>query len=375
MSTVLIVVLVAGIFLIRSAYPNNVNRKTEIIFSGITIFLYAALRDQTVGVDLPTYYNNYIQISSFSVGDILFHSSSYTWSRDPFFWIFIKSLTYFSASPQLMIITISAIIAFSISQLIYRSGSDVLMCFLIFICLRYFSFTLTGLRQAMAMAMLFFTFKYLESKKPIPFIMYVFLASAFHASALIFLVAYPLALFKRINVIVFISITLAIVSFFFQGLIGYLLPLLPFLGERFSGYAASGETLNGFVVFSIYFLIFIMIISQYKNINIYILNLSTKYNMYTNSKRTMNPPSVMYTNFFIVGTALASLGLFVPNLFRIAYFFILPSLLYLFPKVIGYYNSNFRPLPIRALVIILLISQFLIIGPGAGTANYHFFWQ
>lgn len=375
MHIILILALIAGVSLIRLFFSEKDTRKIETIYSGVLIFLYAALRGQTVGIDLPNYSNNYTEISFWSIDDILHNSASYTFSRDPFFWVVMKILTFISSDPQIMIVAVSAIVALSISVLIYRSKTDVLLCFLIFICLRYYSFTFTGLRQAIAMSVLIFAVKYLETKKFVPFILITLIAAAFHASALVFLLAYPIMLIKKTQLLLLVSFVFLIFAFAFNSLFSKIVLFVPFFNDRFSNYLEMSETLTGKVIFGIYLIVLIFILIQQKQIRTFIVKKTSLSKLKLKEIIRVNTNITLYYNFLIIGTTISLIGMSYSGLFRIAYFFLIPGLFFLLPWAINYYQKLSEGIPLKLVVIVLLIFQFIIIGPGAGTEEYLFFWE
>lgn len=82
------------------------------------------------------------------------------------------------------------------------------------ICLSYVFFTMTGIRQTMAMGFCFFAFVKAYDRKLIPFLIFVFLGYLFHSSCLIFLIVYPL-INARIGLwqilLIVVSVTIAFV--------------------------------------------------------------------------------------------------------------------------------------------------------------------
>jgi len=376
MHIVLVFFLIIVVTFIRLSFSTKGNRKMEVFWAGLLIFIFAALRDQSVGVDLPRYSDNFIEIASWSVSDILNYSSGYSWSRDPVFWVFMKFLTEISLNPQIMIVAISAIVAVSVSILIYRSKSDVLLCFIIFISLRYFSFTLTGLRQAVAISVLFFAYKYLKTKKFFPFIVVVIIASAFHKSAFVFVLAYPIMLIEKTKYIFIFSSLFLILSFAFKGFVLLIISFIPFFENRFNHYLEMSNGGSGSVIFAIYFVIVFFLLINHNKIRNYILKITIGISQIKQKDlKEANSTISMYYNFLIVGTTLSYVGIFLPNIFRIAYFFIIPSLFFLLPKIISYSQNVLQLKPLKFIVIFLLLFQYFVIGPGAGTGEYVFFWE
>lgn len=102
-------------------------------------------------------------LSNLSFGS-LFTSTWLIVSRDPIFYSFMKILTYISEDPQFMLIITSVIVALSFSIFIYKNSINPLMSFIMFIGLRYYSFTLTGLRQAIAWSIILISYQFIKEK-------------------------------------------------------------------------------------------------------------------------------------------------------------------------------------------------------------------
>tara|TARA_R110001606_G_scaffold24223_3_gene80430 strand:- start:8403 stop:9530 length:1128 start_codon:yes stop_codon:yes gene_type:complete len=375
MHIILVFTLIIVVIFIRLSPSLKSTRGIETFWLGLIIFIFAALRSKSVGIDLERYVNNFTEIASWSVSDILYNASGYSWSRDPFFWVFMKTLTYLSLNPQIMIVAIAAIVAVSVSALIYRSKSDVLLCFLIFICLRYFSFTFTGLRQALAMSILFFAIKYLEKKKLVPFVVLTIVASSFHASAFIFMIAYPVMLINKIKPIILFSMGILSITFVFTGVIKSVTSMFSIFNNRFDIDSISREGSSGNIIFSIYMFILFFALIKYKKIRNFIINQDLISLSNKEDKVQWNNNITMYYNFFIIGSVFSFISIYIPSFFRIGYFFIIPSMFFVLPKIISYYQKISGFTALKVVVIILLLFQFIVIGPGGGTEEYVFFWE
>jgi len=382
MHIVLVVSLIIAVIFIR--FSTNFNsikkietRKSETIVCGLIVFLYASLRGESVGIDLETYSKNFIELKYYSILEIINISSSYTLSRDTFFWVFMKVLSFLSDSPRIMIVVIAAIVTYSISKFIYHSKSDVLFCFILFVCLRYFSFTLTGLRAALALSFIFLSLEQISKKNFLNFAILILYACLSHASSIIFALAYPIFYVKRTNIfIVFFSLIIIILVFTNINVFTSILSFIPFIDNRFYDYLQNTDGASGNVIFLIYLSIMISIsINRHRLRNFILKKLSDKPQINPSDISNENRKFILYYNFFVIGTLISFVGIFIPNVFRVAYFFIIPSLFYLLPKLISYHQEKNKLKSLKWIVITLLLIQFIIIGPGAGTEKYVFFWQ
>ena len=85
----LLIFLICLIEIITNIYikNNNENKKIKIIFMGLCIFLFAALRSYNVGIDVPAYFKQYYEISTLDINGVIGLNH-----RDPAFPLFLKYL-------------------------------------------------------------------------------------------------------------------------------------------------------------------------------------------------------------------------------------------------------------------------------------------
>ena len=333
-------------------------RKRETIVIGLLLFLFAALRAPTVGTDIKSYFEDFKTDASLGISGILNAESSYTQSRDPIFHCFLYVLSLISDNPQIMLIVIGAIVAVGYSYFVYHSKANVLLMFSLFITLRMYSFTLSGLRQAMAMGFTFIALAFLLQKKNIPYLLFTLLAGLFHSSAWIFFIALPLQKIKKHGTICFLMIIFAIVDIIFNHqIVGFFTTSL--FGDRFSGYleTAQGTGFEGTTTFYLYVLIYLAFIY-----------------FYLNSTKELRQDSSTILKIASAGIMFSIIGQSFPNMFRVSYYFIVM----LFPTLDIIIGRIFNKRSYKAaifLVVGVLMVQYLLLGTSAGTETYIFFWQ
>jgi len=344
--------LLGGCMIYITSQKTNIHKIIS-IWGGIVLFFYGALRSSSVGVDVFRYINSYLVVQDVSFREIF--TSATMISRDPCFYYFLKLLTYINKNPQFMLIVISAIVAVCISIFIYNNSVNAIVSFTMFIGLRYYSFTLTGLRQAIAWGIVMLFYDYLKKKKLLKFVLIICVASLFHRTALLFILAYPLAKIKRIDIISFFALFMLLLNYITNSAIIKLIFKIPIF-EQYSSYAAGESTTSGSTMLSIYICILVLVFLMRKQ-------LITKYYNF----------HLMY-NLTLVGFVITTLTFNYANIFRIGYYFILPIII-LLPLAVKNVADKKMQFILNYVVVILLVTQFIIIGPGAGTGNYQFFWQ
>lgn len=157
----------------------------------------------------------------------------------------------------------------SIGRFIYKAAKDPALALLFFITLGLFQFSLSGIRQTIAISITLWLFPLIRQRKFIKFILGVYLASLFHKSAYFFIPAYFIAgqeLNKKkliLETIVFMSIFLIADKI--------LLSLADFMDYNYG----IEETDNGFFFFFV--VLVITIASLINRDKILGLNLNNKY--------------------------------------------------------------------------------------------------
>lgn len=335
-------------------------RKKKAIFMGFLLFLFAALRAPDVGIDVPSYCQQYFVDSSLSISGILHAGAAYIQSHDPTFHIFLHLLSYISNDPQIMLIVIGGFVAFGFSYFAYHQKGNLLITYLMFICLRVFPFTLSGLRQAMAMSFIWIATVCLEQKKVVKFLIFTVLGALFHQASIIFLVAFLISKMKKHNFLIGTCTAVCVVNLLSGNrLMAFLASNL--LSGRFSDYgvealqssfSTESTTVICIVILLLTWLFFPKLIRS--------------------SEHDESIPLMF--NLSAVSVMLMVIGGGFPNMFRMGYYFIGP-LFALFPQTLRAMFDKKAYLIICIAVVILLAGQYFILGPGAGTENYTFFWQ
>jgi hypothetical protein len=177
-----------------------INKKIYIIFTFIILFFISAFRSKNIGSDTTAYIylfeyigtsENIFTLSSlFSINDILE-------SRFEIGYIILNKILFnISDHYIILFIVVSFFVLGAWLTFIYRYSNMIWISVFLFINLRFFYFTLSGLRQAIAMAIILISYKFLKERKTTPFVIVILVASLFHLSALIFLIIYPLSTMK-----------------------------------------------------------------------------------------------------------------------------------------------------------------------------------
>jgi len=190
-----------------------------------------------------------------------FESHSYltlaqSWERvvtqegnDPFYYFLGNLFSKMGFSDRGWFVFIAIVYVGGFCYLMYRYSKNYFISILFFLSQTYFYFSMSGLRQTLAMGVCFFAFDFAYRKKMIPFVLCVLLAMQFHSSALIFLLIYPIRNFKFSNIHwVVIAIALG-VAVFAPETINRLIEQLAW-NDNLADYASvtTGLSVAGFII-------------------------------------------------------------------------------------------------------------------------------
>lgn len=253
---VLFVFLVEGFIGQRRIKNSDSKKKQFLFFSLLPFFILLAFRGESVGSDTYNYMRSFREVYYDERLEIGYLYLVY----------FIK---IFFSNPRFLLIITAFFTTISIGRFIYKAAKDPALALLFFITLGLFQFSLSGIRQTIAISITLWLFPLIRQRKFIKFILGVYLASLFHKSAYFFIPAYFIAgqeLNKKkliLETIVFMSIFLIADKI--------LLSLADFMDYNYG----IEETDNGFFFF---FVVLVITIASLINIDkILGLNLNNKY--------------------------------------------------------------------------------------------------
>ena len=224
------------------------------------VFLVIALQSEQSNNDLIQYYRAFRRYSNYTWGNYQYIIDT---AKDPLYYIFGSLFSHIGFSFRQWYLLIGFIYAFSIYWLVGRYSSNVYISYIVLITVGSLGFAMSGMRQTLAFAILMFSFKYMENKKIIKFILLVLIATQFHSTAIIFILAYPLYWFKlRMRNLIILALGAVVVilnrRFFLAGFIN-------FMGtdETYSGYLEkeSGLSIAGVIIFG--FILIFCLVSYY----------------------------------------------------------------------------------------------------------------
>ncbi len=229
-------------------YAKGISNKTKLLIIFLLGTFLAGYRSVRFTGDNIYYAQSFLRNAATTIGES-WKNVIQQEGKDPFYYFLSNVFSKLGFTYREWFVFIAAVYVGGFCYLLYRHSDDWFLSILFFVCLSYYYFSMTGLRQTLAMGVCFFAYDYALRKRPIPFVLLVYLASLFHSSALIFL---PFYLTKNLRidlrqwVIVLLSLAVAVL---FPDFINTVVEELAW-NENLSSYAEvkTGLSIFGFLI-------------------------------------------------------------------------------------------------------------------------------
>ncbi len=340
-----IIIVILGLLLYNRTDPKS--KKWFLYIASVFFVFISGLRNVYWGSpDNLGYSNYYSQVCRMNYSDIIPE-----FPKDPGYHLFAKTVSLLIGDNfQLYLLIVSAIFIGSISRFIYLQSKDLLLSVIMFLALGIFQFSMMGTRQALSMAVIVLSFEWIIKRKLFIFVGCVVLASFFHQTSLIFLIAYPLS-FVKINkktIAIYLGILTSLLILGRMSL-GLFNPIFA-MSERYEGYIDRDVVLtySGLIQLCLFLVLCIML---YKKA------------IYTNNNnRTM-------MHMLLVAIIFQSLASQIAEFFRIALYFKL-FVIILIPNIL-FYSQNRRL--ISFVLMGLLLFYYLVMN--SDIHDYAFYWE
>lgn len=324
------------------------NKRSLIIVgtSAVLIILIQGLRHETVGVDLAKYLAG-LRLSK----DMNFLAGEKLFNFEIGYSLYSQMFAKLNISEQGYLFVVAITIILPIAYMWIKNSKMPTLSILLYIGLGFFAFSFSGLRQAIAIGITCYSFKYIQEKDMTKFLVCIALASSFHITALIFIFAYPLynIRFEKKQYIYIIPLFLFVFIFREQ-----IFLLIYRLVKGTEGEIEKTGAFNMLIVMTT-----VLIFS-------YIFGSKDKKDLKLNA----------YRNYLLVAIFIQIFASLSNNIMRLGYYYYIFITL-LIPHVISRQkNQKIKILSYIALVILLVAFFEMQTGGGyLGVSPYHFYWQ
>ncbi len=337
-------------FFLLKYKPSKNKKKAFCAIACVQWVILSGLRGMTVGADTIGYRRSFYRIGLTSWHKIFANVSAYIGGaeiKDPGYALFVKIFQVFSTNYQVYLVFIALLFMIPMAIWIYRNSSMPCLSFIIFSTLFYSFYAVTGIRQTIATSLVVFIgYEFIKKKKPIPFLILVFLSFFIHKSCVCFL---PFLFFAHKK------ITKAYVGIFSAIVIAFL-SLGKFLYAPFDeliGYEIAEDEYIGDTYTYIFVVSLIMIAS-------FVLYRYIKVNVSEDKFRAMY-------NAMLFATAFTLLTMRNQGFMRVQQYYAL-FLMILVPEIVKAFGKRWQPL-VYLIGVGVLILKLVLNNP-----FYEFFW-
>ncbi len=323
-------------------YKQTSSMKKACVICGLFLTMIAGLRGIIVGNDTYTYYIRYVETSQSTLANVLS-------AEEPIWYVIAYVLNLISADYQWMLVTVGAIYAFSISYFIYKKSEEPFVSYVMLIPMMYFAFTMSGQRQTLAMALACFLYPLAMDKKYLKFFVLIFIASLCHKSAWMLL---PLLIIPKTKVKPLARVAYVVSLPAIYVLRGPILSIAQrFLYDSYSVYTEEVATWPTFILYFAIWLVFVF---------------------FGNQEQEDMP---YFERMLMIGIIVQMFVPLQPNIFRIALYYQIASLMIVPNFLNAKFFKKMRPLAYMIFMAVMLIMYFMFTKNAASANPYYYFWQ
>lgn len=342
------IMILPAIFFNYNTYKLKSRNKLIIcILCFFSIFTLLGLRKQSMGVDLSGYLTSFDFLNQISWKKVLLLKSYLNYEKG--FVLFSKLSGSIFNNRQFYIAICAFVSLAPIAYVFYKKSKVPLLSFIIYLGLPSFLIAFSGLRQAIALAVTFYSIKFIEDKKIFKFMLAIVVAMLFHKTAIIFLLAYPLFYVKRSNWVKFFSLCLVPIVYFLRYPLFYVLS--KFFKENAIPDGNSAITL--FLIFSLIYVFLLLL------------------------ENSSNRKESGYINLFYCACIFQAFGGVYSTAMRVGYYFMIYLTLAL-PEIISSKSRNSKDRYIIYLIFFTCFASFglysIYNSSWAMAYPYKFFW-
>ncbi|TVZ51342.1 EpsG family protein [Dokdonia sp. Hel_I_53] len=318
------------------------------------LLLLMGLRHRSVGNDVIRYLERYKDVERYFTLETKTESG---------YMIFQKILSLMNISPQGFIFTVSLIILILFSWFFYKYSKNIGMSFFLHFTVGLFAFTMTGIRQSIAIGLTLIAIHLALQKKLIWYILIILLATLFHQSAIVFAPVYIIFQIRKYNfkIIFLIFLAILVIGVFNEIIFNQIFSLSANkYNTQYLDTADESRTSFIFIVFSFSLPAIIMFLWFLDNIRI----------------RELSKIDISFFIMSLIGCVFILLSSQLSLLSRLSYYFMI-GIIVLIPNTIK--NLKNRPVAnISSFFLTLISIAYFIIANVDGISkidSYLFFWE
>lgn len=315
-----------------------------IFFISSLLIAVLGLRDLSVGIDTTNYYNifNNIKLMNFSQAIDVEVEHGYR-----LFQFFVGRVF---GDFQFLLIIVALLFVGVVSYYITKYSQNPLLSYVFFIVFGFYSFAMSTTRQAIAIAIVMLAFRYVIQKNKYKYLLFIFIASLFHVTALIFLPSYWFnkLKFNKKNILLSICIALIVIGFKEEMII----LLNNYAKNEYNQMETGGKNLYLFMIVSI-------------SIGV----------VYRKALIAQCPNNKYFFYMMLAATVIMPVTQFHPAIMRLYYYFFIFMIIYVPNLLEAIDNKAIKYIGTICYVTVGIIIFFSESIYNMRLENYMFFWQ
>ena len=337
---ILILILVLTVlFLVVKIFPFKNKNQLFLKLSFIIIFIALAIREPTS--DMIRYNYFFSEIAHMKFSQIFI----YGWEE--LYLILNYLISRFTSNTQIFMTILAFLCLLGPYFFIKKYSKFYFFSIVFYLLLGFFECNMVVIREALAISILLFSIKYIINKSFFKFLLIIILASLFHRTSLIFIIAYPICNFKLNKFGYLLYLLLTLIIFIFRNFLGSFL----FVGK----YTMYLDRINGSDGYGKLFLLFIIFL------NMLFIHYSYKKGESTKiiSKREKNDVESVFWGLFLIGIIFQILATKISICSRIVIYFVISVPIIVSNNI--YKIKNSRTKLILCAIILLCCILYAII--------------
>lgn len=199
----------------------NVNgKKLLCVLCALQWIILSGFRDYSVGADTYQYFSHYQSVDSYQWNYVLEQTiaafSNTNALNDPGYTLLVKLFRLTGLDYRGFLIFVATAFMAALAYSVYKNSPDPCVSFILFSCLFYSFFAITGIRQTLATALVVLLgYEFIKRRRLVPFLLVTIAAFLLHKSALVFAPFYFLCNIKltRRSLIVAACVALGIFAY------------------------------------------------------------------------------------------------------------------------------------------------------------------
>lgn len=308
----------------------------------LSLWLLIGLRDMSVGADTSGYIEEFGFIARLGFSGMWLQTIEY---KDPLYilisWFISRVTTNYTIYLLIWALFPAISLYITFKHVLKKDKTDCLISILVFFLLGFFAFYVAGIRQTAALSIILLSYKSIQQKKIIHFLLYVFVASLLHNSAVIFIIAFPLCFVKlRWWYILILAALLYMVSI--VALDNVFVLAQYFYGDRFDSYQQGYESTQSSSALIMQIILFAICFFKYKPLI---------------EREPINSALLIFS---FIGICFQSMAGMLAEMSRISFYFCIFDLI-LVPRALNEYGGKkYNSLIVTAFSIVAMVYLFFL---------------